>query len=359
MQEPSSFWTDIKTLEDQLAKTPDSFCFARLAEVYLKVGLVDDALHVARQGSGKHPGYLSGLRVLAQACHAKGLNGEAIAALQLVADALPEDVASQKLLGQLLVGSGDSQGACRAFRTALEFAPDDVECRIELESLQRTMGGAGSLAGVSVSDELELEELDILDDLEIVDEDESEFAAESAAELPLVADESADLFQPVEAAPLSSSHDPLSTSTLAELYVQQGFIHKALEIYRAKLADNPLDQAVAVRISELELLDTAPVETISSDDDNGEDEDMGTCVYEAESFSPDRFEPALEAVTEQISEPAVVTPVVAVHETQALFAGFSSSEAAAAQVPRHGVADEAVATLEGWLENIRRIKACH
>jgi tetratricopeptide (TPR) repeat protein len=353
MQEPSSFWTDIKTLEDQLAKTPDSFCFARLAEVYLKVGLVDDALHVARQGSGKHPGYLSGLRVLAQACHAKGLSGEAIAALQLVADALPEDVASQKLLGQLLVGSGDSQGACRAFSTALEFAPDDVESRIELESLQRTMGGATGLAAISLSDEFELEELDILDDLEIVDEDESEFVAESASKLPLAADESAAFLQPVEAAPLSSSHDPLSTSTLAELYVQQGFIHKALEIYRAKLADNPLDQAVAVRISELELLDAAPVEAISYDDDV-EDEDMGTGIHEAESFAADLPEPAQEVVAEFIPEPAVAAPVVA----EQLFAGFSNSEAAAAQVPRHGTADEAVATLEGWLENIRRIKSC-
>lgn len=50
MQDSASFWTDIKNLEEQLAKSPDSFCFARLSDVYLKVGLVDDALHVARQG---------------------------------------------------------------------------------------------------------------------------------------------------------------------------------------------------------------------------------------------------------------------------------------------------------------------
>ncbi len=45
-QDNSSFWTDIKTFEEQLAKSPDSYCFARLSEVYLKVtggGLVSFA----------------------------------------------------------------------------------------------------------------------------------------------------------------------------------------------------------------------------------------------------------------------------------------------------------------------------
>ena len=140
MQDSASFWTDIKDLEEQLAKSPDSFCFARLSDVYLKVGLVDDALHVARQGVMTHPRYLSGQRALSLACHAKGLNDEALAALQLVTEALPEDVPSQKLLGRLLSEAGSQEPACQAFRTALEFAPDDLECRIELEFLERSAG---------------------------------------------------------------------------------------------------------------------------------------------------------------------------------------------------------------------------
>ncbi|MGB9082541.1 MAG: hypothetical protein WCD00_14690 [Desulfuromonadaceae bacterium] len=94
MQESASFWTDIKDLEGRLAKSPGSFCFARLSDVYLKVGLVDDALHVARQGVMKHPRYLSGQRALSLACYAKGANDEARAALRLVTEAMPEDVPS-------------------------------------------------------------------------------------------------------------------------------------------------------------------------------------------------------------------------------------------------------------------------
>jgi len=55
MRDSASFWTDIKNLEEQLAKNPDSLCFARLSEIYLKTGLIDDALHTARLGVTKHP----------------------------------------------------------------------------------------------------------------------------------------------------------------------------------------------------------------------------------------------------------------------------------------------------------------
>ena len=60
----SSSWSEIKSLDERLAREPDSFCFARLSEIYLKVGLVADALHTARQGVAKHPGYLAGQRAL-------------------------------------------------------------------------------------------------------------------------------------------------------------------------------------------------------------------------------------------------------------------------------------------------------
>ena len=65
----ASFWSDIKTLDERLQREPDSFCFARLSEIYLKVGLVADALHTARTGVAKHPGYMAGQRALALACN--------------------------------------------------------------------------------------------------------------------------------------------------------------------------------------------------------------------------------------------------------------------------------------------------
>ena len=305
MQESASFWTDIKNLEEQYAKSPDSLCFARLAEVYLKVGLVDDAVHVARQGALKHPRYLSGQRALSLACHAKGLAAETIAALKVVTEALPEDVSSQKLLGRLLAEAGDLDSACQAFRTALEFVPDDVECRIELESLERAPGKPVAVFEADQDDDEE-----IIEDLEIIEEPYFEERDQPVAGLYLGG------IPPDSEGPAVSQHDPLSTGTLAELYVTQGFIHKALEIYRAILVDNPADQAVAERVAELEKLEAG-----SSEPDFGID-------YPLEE----------EAVDEPDSS-----------MTAEAFLQNSGSD---------GVVNNALSTLDRWLDSIRRIKLC-
>jgi tetratricopeptide (TPR) repeat protein len=300
MQNPASFWTEIKCLEEQLSKAPDSFCFAGLSTVYLKAGLIDDALHVARQGVAKYPCYLAGQRALSLVCLAKGLGDEAMAALQRIVAALPEDVSSQLQLGRLLVEAGDQVSAIKVYRIALEFAPEDVECRLQLESLERLPGSTTSL---SDDDYDESDDDEIIEDLEILEEFDEEY---TEAE-PQLSD---------------TAHDPLSTVTLAELYVTQGFIKKALEIYHAILVDNPLDQAINERITELQALDTGVTESVAQCDDNFDDEAYDEAVFTA---------PAEELFLATAPVPTV---------------------------PLQGVADNALATLDGWLENIRRIKSC-
>jgi tetratricopeptide (TPR) repeat protein len=300
MQDSASFWTDIKNLEEQLAAAPDSFCFARLSEVYLKVGLVDDALHIARQGIQKHPRYLSGQRAFSLACHARGLDDEALAALQQVTEVAPEDVECQKLKGRLLAEAGNKDAAGLAFRTALEFEPDDVECRIELESLRQSATGGGVAPFLEMYDHDE-----IIEDLEILEEDEIEEETYLTAETPCP-----DV--PFEAEiPYSLHHDPLTTGTLAELYVSQGFIQKALEIYRAIVADNPTDLATARRVADLEALEAGRAETATEDVTGEKNSDTTRLMSSAPAV-------AQQQIT---ADPLVI--------------------------------------LDSWLENIRRMKTCH
>jgi tetratricopeptide (TPR) repeat protein len=362
MQDTSSFWTEIKTLEDQLAKSPNSFCFARLAEVHLKVGLVEDALHVARQGVLKHPGYLSGLRVLSQACYAKGLNAEALAALKVVAVAMPEDVASQKMLGHLLVEAGDQEAACQAFRAVLEFSPDDVECRIELESLEKSYGVGQSTFETDDDDDSIIEDLEILEEIEVLDdENETEYESEFLSS----ASENAD-----------TDHDPLSTVTLAELYVSQGFINKALEIYRTILSDNPSDDGIASRIATLESIETAPgVHDPEIDDLFDEErkvdsvcEDTPEILSQEAIPEPEPFfveesldMPAFGGFSEAETVPSIIAAIpslpVEPEKTPDLATVFEVEEVPIT-VPKLGIADNALCTFDKWLDNIRRIKSC-
>lgn len=349
----SSSWSEIKLLDERLAKEPDSFCFARLSEVYLKVGLVADALHTARQGVAKHPGYLAGQRALAMACNANGLQEESRSILERVTAAVPEDAAAQKLLASLYVEAGDKASAIRAYATLLDFRPDDVKSKAQLEDLQQSDTGepmdrilpfepsvfadeaderleddaevglvesreedveAGVAENVenartedSEEDIYELSEDDIFYD----DED----AGGSVKEVELVAPPAFDL-------PAPGHHDPLSTLTLAELYEQQGFIAKALDIYRTILADDPANTQLQAKITALE---------------NQESSSHTVSEHSAVSDLHGEQEPAAFASFEDLSAPV---------------------EARNFSPLGHKQPDVVVGILGSWLENIRRIKAC-
>ncbi|HIJ88987.1 MAG TPA: hypothetical protein HPP97_15135 [Desulfuromonadales bacterium] len=294
MQNSASFWTDIKNLEMQLTKAPDSFCFAGLSEAYLKAGLIDDALYVARAGVAKHPAYLAGQRAFSLACHAKGLDEEALAALLRIVAAVPEDVSSQKLLALLLIKAGKRESAIQVYQIALEFAPEDVECRLQLESLERSAGSA------AFYDE-DVEE--IIEDLEILDEFDEEYLE-------------------TESLQAKAAHDPLATVTLAELYVTQGYVNKALEIYRAIQDENPADRTIKERVTELETLYAGLTDPLEKCDD---------CCEEGGASG------------------AVISAPVA---------DIFMATAPLPAVPLQGISDNARATLDGWLDNIRRIKSC-
>ena len=129
-----------------------------------------------------------------------------------------------------------------------------------------------------------------------------------------------------ESLPSEATHDPLSTVTLAELYVNQGFIAKALEIYRAILVDNPVDQTIIGRVAELEAYNANSPGLFAKSDDYFEDEADDAIVF---------------------NSPA-----------ENLFQATATAPTAAPTAPLHGIANNALATLDGWLKNVRRIKSC-
>jgi len=305
--------------EERLKSDPASYCFAPLAEVYLRAGLLDDALSVSRAGVLRHPDYVAGQMALARVCHQKGLVDECRHALQTVATAVPDHAEAQRLLARLYKESGNEQAALQALQTLLDFHPDDMSARIELESLQQRVSAFSD-------DDLELIELteaDIYEEPEDVGElverikpvartVEDPWSGintvtpeEAPAPTALEAVWSVPEQQLAAAVETTGDHDPLNTSTLAELYVSQGFSDKALEIYRRMVAADPGNQEAANRLAELEQA---------------------------------------EVVAESGQAAAVAAELTS----------------APLNLPVEGVADQqaAVTVLEGWLENIRRLRVC-
>lgn len=321
-----SFWSEIKSHEERLKNDPASYCFAPLVEVYLRAGLYDDALAVARAGVIRYPGYVAGQMALARVCHQKSLVDECRHALEVVTGAVPEHAEAQRLLARLYAESGREQDARQALKTLLEFYPDDLDARSELDSLQ------SRYASASLEDELELIEFtdaDIVEEFEehdllvervkpvvpVIDdpwsaidttldsgtvepEPEPEPELESVWSVPE---------QSFTAAAAPPEQDPLSTPTLAELYATQGFPDKAIEIYRSLVAADALNQGAVNRLAELEQ----PVPA----DEHGQ------------------------------------TAVAAADDGGAVSRDLPVTDAA----EQHAV----VTVLEGWLENIRRLRVCH
>jgi tetratricopeptide (TPR) repeat protein len=324
----SSSLSEIKSLDERLTKDPYSFCFARLSELYLQEGLATEALQMARQGVAKHPGYLAGQRALAMACSASGLHDESRSILEQVTAAMPEDTAAQEMLASLYVDAGDKASAIRAYATLLDFRPDDAQSRARLEELQQTGAGMSLPSRTMTLEENIDEDVYELSEDDIYYEDEEE-------ELEPVPSPAGDVSSPVH-------HDPLSTLTLAELYEQQGFVAKALDIYRSILTEDPANAQLQAKISQLEQQESVAAEA----------ESIAPVAFEdtaALSHPPAMASTDIEDIT--ISEPEPFAPAV--------FDGMPAPVEAQAFSPLvNKQADNVTGTLESWLENIRRIKAC-
>ncbi len=309
--ESNSFWSDIKKFEEILAKDPQSYCFAPLSELYRKVGLLDDALNVAKRGCDLHPTYVGGFMALGRAYHEKGMKAESRVALESVVRSTPDNLLAQKILSQIYVEAGEFAAAEIALRTILTLNPGDLESQVLLESLKRASNAQGApfsensaeaTAAPAVGspfeqewsdDEFLLEELEVVEDVAAeraemkepsfssdiisfpkVSEEKSEgpefeeFLVQEHGELPTttigepsaagvesdeksapsIADVSPEFHEECAA---TEGKDPLTTVTLAELYVSQGFLKRAFAIYRELLMANPDNEELKQRLSNL------------------------------------------------------------------------------------------------------------
>lgn len=322
-----SFWTDIKRYEEILDRDPVSYCFAPLSELYRKVGLLDDAIATARKGIGLHPEYVGGYMALGRASFEKGDRTESLTALERVARVTPDNLLAQKLLSQLYIDSGETDKARRSLDIILSLNPDDLESKVALDALARSVergfqpetdffpdeDAASSVPSAILDEEDEslFEEAEIIEDL---DEEVFNEEIEAAEPGPFAIPFPAEAFEEVHEQ--EPDPDPLSTATIADLYVSQGFLKKALRIYRDLSEANPNDEELRNRLVQLKL-------RIDEDEARARENALAdTLLTEA-------------------------TADVGVDDNEDF---ASSADSAPTQ--------NALAVLEGWLENIGRIRQC-
>ena len=125
--------TRIDELRRRVQLDPASIAFAQLAEECRRIGELDEAVRVCREGLAHHPGYLSAHVTLGRTLMALGHNEEARAEFEQVLRTAPDNLLALRCLEELgpssrSAGSGSSVCDVEG-STAAQSALGDVEQR--------------------------------------------------------------------------------------------------------------------------------------------------------------------------------------------------------------------------------------
>ena len=264
---------EIRRLEEQLHRQPESLVFARLADAHRKAGRPKKALALLEDGLARHPDYPSGHIVRARALRDLGQVDEALQSFRRVLELDGGNFVAVMELAGLADERGDVDEARHWHERLVQIDPTNLEARQRLEELK----SASAEPGVASSDGEDVHAW--WDDSAASPEDdvgegarEREVGSESQT-----ADASQDERRPedvvVEAIlngdvpqtvrvedtwwfeedqervePEPSRDADLLTRTMADLYAEQGLHREAVEIYEELLKDSPEDPELLTRL---------------------------------------------------------------------------------------------------------------
>ena len=112
-------------LRRKLDKDPGSRLFGQLAEELRKDGKLEESISVARKGLEKNPNYPSARLTLARALLDSGRPREARPELEQIVKASPDNIMASRLLGDALEQLGESAAALAQLEKTLRLSPGD------------------------------------------------------------------------------------------------------------------------------------------------------------------------------------------------------------------------------------------
>jgi tetratricopeptide (TPR) repeat protein len=246
MKDKASLWAGARRFEDILRKDPRAYSFAPLSDIYRELGLIEDALSVARKGCGLHPDFAAGQMAFARAAFESSLKDEARRALEAVIRITPENIEAQRILADIYSAEGDESAALRCLAVASS---------LDTQQSLPVLPEESSDEDILDADILELTD-DLIEEEGIEEPVTSPFSADP--ERPSLGDVvRAEPYLMETAPPLYEEPSPatppasVASATIAELFVSQGFPEKGAEVYRELLQADPDNQVFIRRIDEL------------------------------------------------------------------------------------------------------------
>jgi len=244
----------IDELRQKFHENPRRY-FAPLANEYRKAGDPEQAIAICRAHLAQQPAHMSGHVVYGQALYDAHRIEEAREVFQLALALDPENVIVLRHLGDIARQRGDVQEARSWYSRALDGDPHDAEIAAYLAELTEPLvsHGAEPEAPPAIPSESEAV-VEAPADAPMEAEESPYLETEEQPEAPSVEAESEAPPPPVERqSRLTPTGEgfPILTRTLAELYLQQGHIEAALDIYRQLAEHEPDDGDIRARIAAL------------------------------------------------------------------------------------------------------------
>ena len=208
----------IASYTEILSRDPKSTVFVPLAEAYRSMGMLDDALDIALQGTLSQPLYPGGFLALGRIQVEKGLLADARQAFEKALTIEPENIQAINELARTCRLLGEQELALQWQRKAAALTAEDEA--IKAQPTERTAkGGESQPAGIDPSPGV------------------SPAAPEPSEALENTADRAA---------------EPITTATIAEIYIRQGFLQRALKVYRDLLRADPQNTVVKQKLTDLQ-----------------------------------------------------------------------------------------------------------
>ncbi len=123
-------------LEQHLGANPDSMLFARLADFYIGMDRVDDAIRLCEDGIKKHPYYATGHFVLGKSYLANKMYEQAEKEFKRVLLFDPKFLAAHKLYGDLMKEIGWENTCEMSYKKILQIDPLDETARSVVEAAE-------------------------------------------------------------------------------------------------------------------------------------------------------------------------------------------------------------------------------
>lgn len=230
-----------------LSKDPGSMVFAPLAEAYRKTGMLDEAIATAQDGLKLHPNYVSGMVALGRAYFEKGALTEARETLEQVHAMAADNIIAANILEEIrkqwpvVSGQGPEVGGQEEAEGKVEESPEEVTPVFEVVAETEP----------EIIEAAELEELE-----EVAEAEEEEAVTAYGEEITeeLWTGETISEGQKAEVKVEEGEIRPrkeITTSTIADLYIKQGYLDKAIDIYQTLYNANPYNEEIKRRLDEL------------------------------------------------------------------------------------------------------------